>query len=162
MLEENVSSLLVSYPGVDWPLGIVTTTDLLRALTWTGEEDRMPIQVSGVHLLDDLAREAIAERIEEIDRKYEEMDVLETNVSFHEHKEKLRGTPLLLARIRLFTDEGRFTASGEGYGASAAFGEAADTLEETVLENKERNHPRGAAERERADPEKLLGWWLGK
>ena len=39
MLEGNLSSLVVSSGDVAWPLGIVTTTDVLRALTWTGTCD---------------------------------------------------------------------------------------------------------------------------
>jgi len=33
--------------------------------------------------------------------------------SLHEHKEQSRGMPLVLARIRLVTDRGYFTADGE-------------------------------------------------
>lgn len=160
MLEKNYSSLVVSSDDVVWPLGIMTTADVLRALTWT-EETHFPVQVFNVELLDDLSKEAIAERIEEIDGKYEAMDVLEANVVFNRHKEQLRGTPLLLATIRLFTDEGRFSGSGEEYGARAAFGTAADVLEENVLENKQREQPSQAQKESGVDPEKLVGWWLG-
>lgn len=160
MLEENLSSLIVSSGDVAWPLGIVTTTDVLRALTWQ-EETHIPVQVFNVDLLDDLTREAIAERIEEIDGKYEKMDILEVNVVFHEHVEKHRGTPLLQVTIRLFTDEGRFSGTGEEYGARAAFDEAADVVEANALEDKQREHPSQAARDGRVDPEKLVGWWLG-
>ncbi|MEA5409826.1 CBS domain-containing protein [Haloarculaceae archaeon H-GB2-1] len=92
MLEKGYSSLLVTPPDMEGIVGIVTTTDVLRALTWT-EEDRMDVQVFGVDFLDDLTREDIAERIEGIDRKYEEMTVMETNVNVHRHKERVRGSP---------------------------------------------------------------------
>lgn len=159
MLAKNYSSLVVSSSDVNWPLGIVTTTDLLRALTWT-EETQLPVQVFNVDLLDDLSREGISERIKDIDSKYEAMDILEANVVLHEHKEQQRGNPLILVTIRLFTDEGRFSGSGEGYGARAAFGEAADVIEENVLEEKARDHPRQVARKGGFDAEKLLGWWL--
>jgi len=163
MLEMNYSSLLVASDDVAFPLGIVTTTDVLRALTVT-EERHLPVQVFNVDLLTDLSRETIAERIEEIDGKYGEMDVLEANVVFHRHDETRHGVPLLLATTRLFTDEGRFSGSGEGYGARAAFDESADTLERNVLEDKDRKSVDKTAadspEKRRERNEKLLGWWL--
>ena len=159
MLDGNLSSLVVSSGDVAWPLGIVTTTDVLRALTVT-EETHIPVQVFNVDLLDDLSREAIAERIEEIDGKYERMDVLEANVVFHEHAEQQRGTPLLQVSVRLFTDEGLFSGTAEGYGARAAFDEAADLAESNALEDKQREHPSQAAETSHVDEEKLVGWWL--
>lgn len=159
MLDSNYSSLVVSSPDVTWPLGIMTTTDVLRALTWS-EETQLPVQIFGVDLLTDVSRETITARIEEIDHKHSEMDIIEANVVLQQHDEQKRGTPLLLVTVRLFTDEGRFSGSGEGYGARAAFRAAAETLEENVLESKERNHPRRMARTGRIDVEKLVGWWL--
>ena len=158
MADAEYNSLVVTAEEMGASVGIVTTTDLLRALTWT-PEPQLPVQVFGVDLMDDLRREAVADRIEEIDAKYGEMDVIEANVVFHEHDERLRGTPLLLATIRLFTDRGRFSGSGEGYGARAAFGEASDVVEENVLESKERTDPRNIAEHERQRAAELLDWW---
>ena len=159
MLEKNYSSLLVSSDDVVWPLGIVTTTDLLRALTWT-EETHVPVQVFNVELLDDLTREDIAQRVEEIDSKHEAMDIMEANVVLQRHDEKLRGTSLLQVTIRFFTTDGRYSGTGEGYGARAAFDEAADVIQENVLEKKSREHPSQVAQKGEFDAEKLLGWWL--
>lgn len=160
MLEKGYSSLVVVPEEFTEPSGIVTKTDLLRALTWT-EDERYDVQVFGVDLMDDLTREAVADRIEEIDGKYRKMDVLEANVVFHRHKEKLRGTPLLQATIRLFTDEGLFAGTGEGYGARASFDEAADILEENALADKQRKSPRSQMEHERERTAELLQWWRG-
>ncbi|WP_137287325.1 CBS domain-containing protein [Halorussus salinisoli] len=158
MLEHNYSSLVVVPEGFSKPEGIVTETDLLRALTWT-EDEQYNVQVFGVDLMDDLTRESVAERIEEIDGKYQKMDLLEANVVFHRHKEKLRGTPLLQATIRLFTNEGLFSGTGEGYGARASFDEAAATVEENALSDKERKSPRSQMEHERERTAELLQWW---
>ena len=158
MQEHGYSSLVVVPGEFESPVGIVTTTDLLRALTWT-EEDQLDVQLFGVDLMDDLSREDVADRIEEIDRKYEKMDLLEANVMFHQHKEKFRGTPLLQVTIRLFTDEGRFAGTGEGYGASAAFAEAADKLERNVMDDKNRKDPRNQVQHERERTAELLQWW---
>ncbi|UPV74471.1 CBS domain-containing protein [Halorussus limi] len=158
MLEKNYSSLVVVPEEFSEPAGIVTETDLLRALTWT-EDETYDVQVFGVDLMDDLSREDVADRIEEIDGKYQKMDVLEANVVFHRHKEKLRGTPLLQATIRLFTDEGLFSGTGEGYGARASFDEAADILEENTLSDKERKSPRSQMKNEHERTAELLQWW---
>ncbi|WP_128475948.1 CBS domain-containing protein [Halorussus pelagicus] len=158
MLERGYSSLVVVPEESAEPAGIVTETDLLRALTWT-EDEQYDVQVFGVDLMDDLSRADVADRIEEIDGKYQKMDVLEANVVFHRHKEKLRGTPLLQATIRLFTDEGLFSGTGEGYGAKASFDEAASILEENALSDKERKSPRNRTERERERTAELLRWW---
>ena len=160
MLDQNYSSLLVVPGEFVEPAGIVTMTDLLRALTWT-EDDQYDVQVFGVDLMDDLSREDIADRIEEIDGKYRKMDVLEANVVFHRHKEAMRGTPLLQATVRLFTDEGLFAGTGEDYGARAAFGEAADILEKNALSDKQRKSPRSQMEHERERTADLLQWWRG-
>ena len=156
MLEKGYDSLVVVEDGQ--PTGIVTVTDVLRSLTWTPEE-HIDVQVFNVEYLTDIDKDAIAERIEEIDAEYADMDVIETNAAFQRHREQMRGEPLLRAKIRLFTDEGRFMASGEGYGARAAFDEAADVLEENVLEQKGRSDPRQLAEHERDRAAELLDWW---
>lgn len=161
MLDDDISSLVV-VDDDGRAEGIVTKTDALRSLTWTGE-DRIPVQVFNVELLDDLTREDIAERIEKINAKYEAMDLLEVNVIFHKHNEQMRGIPLVLATIRLFTDQGQFSGSGEEYGARAAFDEAADVVEKNALQNKSKEmnlHNRPDSPERRRELERLLGWWV--
>lgn len=161
MLDDDLSSLVV-VDDDGLAAGIVTKTDALRSLTWTGE-DHIPVQVFNVDALDTLTRADIAERVESIDAKYAEMDVLEVNVVFNQHKERTRGLPLIQASVRLFTDEGRFVGTGEEYGAEAAFGTAADVLEENVLEQKSRGmntHDRKDSPEKTRETEHLLGWWL--
>lgn len=161
MNERGYSSLVVVPDEFESPSGIVTTTDLLRALTWTGDDEVADVQVMGVDLLDDLSRETIADRIDEIDHKYEKMDVLEANVMFHKHKERHRGTPLVQCTVRLFTTEGLFSGTGEEYGARGAFRTAAEIAESNALDDKERGSPRNqmANERERERTANLVEWW---
>ncbi|MFP4591238.1 MAG: CBS domain-containing protein [Halobacteriales archaeon] len=155
MLEYDVSSLLV-VEGTD-PVGIVTTTDVLRVLSIT-DEHRMPIQITNIDLLDDITRREVADLIEGITRKYGDLSVLEANVHLHQHDETLRGTPLLMARIRLFTDKGHFVGTGEGYGAAHAIRLAANIVEREILEGKEygltKKHP------EEEEWAKFFGWYL--
>jgi len=155
MLDLGISSLVVATD--DLPVGIVTWTDVLEVLTLTGEE-RLPVQITNIDLMDDMTRAELSELIEGIASKHGRMRVLEANVYLHEHDETLRGTPLILARIRLFTDRGHFVGTGEGYGASHALRLAANVLERSILEGKDyartKKHP---------DPEelsKIYGWWL--
>ncbi len=114
--------------------GVVTKTDVLRALTYT-DEDHMDVQITNIDLLD-ADRSHVRESIEAVVDKYQRMQVRHAHVRLHEHKEKLRGTPLVLCKIRLRTNRGQIAGSGEGYGAKSAFHVALDTLERNVLEVK--------------------------
>ncbi len=136
MLDNDYDGLVVT-PEEDDRLvaGVVTKTDVLRALTYT-EEDHMDVQITNISLLNTLTRQEIRERIEEVADKYQEMQVQHAHVRFHEHKEKLRGTPLIQCQIRLRTNRGQAAGSGEGYGADTAFRVALDKLERNVLELK--------------------------
>ena len=134
MFENDISGLVVT---ADDQLiqGIVTKTDVLRALTFT-EEESMDVQITNVSLLETLSRQEIVESITTVVDKYQQMQVLHAHVRFHEHKEKLRGTPLIQCQIRLRTSHGQVAGSGEGYGAEHAFHVALDKLERNVLELK--------------------------
>jgi len=137
MLEADLGGLVVVPEGNDERVtGVLTKTDVLRALTFT-EEDHLDVQISNVSLLDTLTREEIRDAITQVVDKYQAMDVLHVNVRFQRHKEKLRGTPLIYSQIRIRTDNGQVAGSGEGYGAENAFRVALDKLERNVLEMKE-------------------------
>jgi len=134
MFANDISGLVVT--GDDGGVaGVVTKTDVLRALTFT-EEETMDVQITNVELIDTIAREEIVDSITQVVDKYQEMNVMHAHVRFHEHKEKLRGTPLIQAQIRLRTSHGQLAGSGEGYGANHAFHVALDKLERNVLELK--------------------------
>jgi CBS domain-containing protein/ribosome-associated translation inhibitor RaiA len=134
MLDNDYAGLVVSADdrAVD---GIVTKTDVLRALTFT-EEDHMDVQITNVRVLETIGRETIRADIGAVADKYQEMQVEHAHVRFHEHKESLRGTPLIQCQIRLRTNKGQAAGSGEGYGADMAFNVALDKLERNVLEKK--------------------------
>ncbi|MFB6183032.1 MAG: CBS domain-containing protein [Haloarculaceae archaeon] len=136
MLDNNYAGLVVT-PEEDDRLvaGIVTKTDVLRALTYT-EEEHMDVQITNIDLLDTISREEIRSYIQEVADKYQDMQVQHAHVRFHEHKEKLRGTPLIQSQIRLRTNKGQTAGSGEGYGAESAFRVALDKLERNVIELK--------------------------
>ena len=135
MFDNDVSGLVVTPEGADTVAGMVTKTDVLRALTFT-EQDSMDVQITNVDLLEGTSREHIVESIEQVADKYADMHVIHAHVRLHAHKEKLRGTPLIQCQIRLRTNEGQVGGSGEGYGAEHAFHVALDKLERNVLEIK--------------------------
>jgi CBS domain-containing protein len=135
MLDNDVAGLVVTVDGEPGVAGVVTKTDVLRALTFT-EQEQMDVQVTNVSLLDTISRDEITNAITEVVDKYQQMQVHHAHVRFHEHKEKLRGTPLIQCQIRLRTSHGQVAGSGEGYGAEHAFHVALDKLERNVLEMK--------------------------
>jgi CBS domain-containing protein len=136
MLENDVAGLVVTPADDDSTVrGVVTKTDVLRALTYT-EQDAMDVQITNIDLLDTISRTEITQSITDVADKYGEMQVQHAHVRFHEHKEKLRGTPLIACQMRLRTSHGQVAGSGEGYGAEHAFHVALDKLERNVLEMK--------------------------
>jgi CBS domain-containing protein/ribosome-associated translation inhibitor RaiA len=134
MLERDFAGLVVTDDD-DHVIGIVTKTDVLRALTYT-EEEHMDVQITNIALLDTISRDDIRSDISDVADKYQAMQVEHAHVRFHQHKEKLRGTPLIQCQIRLRTNKGQAAGSGEGYGAKMAFSVALDKLERNVLERK--------------------------
>ena len=136
MFENGISGLVVTAtPDAAEVAGVVTKTDVLRALSLT-EQESMNVQITNINLLDDLSREALVEDITQVVDKFQEMNVLHAHVRFTQHKEKLRGTPLIRCQIRLRTTQGQVAGSGEGYGADHSFHVALDRLERNVLELK--------------------------
>jgi CBS domain-containing protein/ribosome-associated translation inhibitor RaiA len=155
MFDAGVSSLVVTDDGR--PYGIVTKTDVLDSLTWEAGGNRA-VQVYGTDLLDDASYDDVVEMVDAFEERDRDMTVLEAKVHLHEHDEKLRGTPLLLARIRLHTDRGLFVASGEGYGASHAINEARDVLERQIRDRK--TYGRSKKHPDESFWEKRFGWLL--
>ncbi|MGM0592554.1 MAG: CBS domain-containing protein [Halobacteriota archaeon] len=151
------SSLVVS-GGDGEPRGILTKTDVLRSLTWEAGGNR-GVQIFGTEYLDDITYDEVIDMVDKFDNMDRGMNVLDTKIHLHEHDEKLRGTPLLLARIRLYTDRGLFMASGEGYGASHAIHQARDVLERRIRDDKTYGKSKKPPDAEFW--ERRFGWWLG-
>lgn len=136
MLENDYGGLVVTPVDKDAHVaGILTKTDVLRALTFT-EEEYLDVQITNIDLLDTLQRDEVRQSIEQVVEKYQRMNVEHAHVRFQKHKEKLRGTPLIHCQIRLRTNRGQVAGSGEGFGANSAFRVALDRLERNVLEMK--------------------------
>ncbi|WP_423751782.1 CBS domain-containing protein [Salinirarus marinus] len=149
------SSLVVIENGR--PYGVVTKTDVLDSLTWEAGGNRA-VQIYGTDLLSDVQYEDVVAMVEKFDDRDHGMRILDAKIHLHEHDEKLRGTPLLLARIRLHTDRGLYIASGEGYGASHALNEARDVLERQIRDRKTYGESKKPPSEEFW--EKRFGWML--
>lgn len=156
MFEFGGSALVVE-SDAGQPDGILTKTDVLDALTWEAEGNRA-VQLYGADLLDDLSYEQIVAMVDKFDEVDRDMAVFDAKVHLHEHKETIRGSSLILARIRLYTDRGLFMASGEGYGARHAINEARDALERRIRDEK--TYGRSKKHPEDEYWEKRFGWWL--
>ncbi|MCT9095600.1 CBS domain-containing protein [Haloarchaeobius sp. HME9146] len=158
MFDQEISSLVVIDDESNEPVGIITKTDVIEALTWE-RDDRQAVQVFGLDLLDEMDYDDVAALIEDMTAKYGKMTVIKASIELDEHKEQSRGVPLVLARIRLVTDRGYFTADGEGYGAAHALRIAANAVERQLLKGK--TYHDGRKRRDDDEREKLYGWWLG-
>ncbi|WP_254533789.1 CBS domain-containing protein [Natrinema gelatinilyticum] len=155
MFEIGGSSLVVTTDGQ--PFGIVTKTDILESLTWEVGGNRA-VQIYGTDLIDDATYDDIVAMIDTFDDRDHEMTVLDAKIHLHEHDETRRGTPLLLARIRLHTDRGLYIASGEGYGASHALNEVREVLDRQIRDEK--TYGRSKKPPNEAFWEKRFGWLL--
>lgn len=133
MIEHNSSSVVLVED--DDVAGIVTKTDILESLTWSDEQPYY-IHVFGSERMVEMSWEDLSDQIEGVVKKDRQLRLLEAKVHFHHHKESLRGRPLVLARIRLFTDNGMFIGSGEGFGDRHAFSVALDVIERQLLDEK--------------------------
>jgi len=158
MFEREISSLVVTADGSDEPVGIITKTDVIEALTWE-QDDQRAVQVFGLDLLDEMDYDDVSALIESATSKYGDMKVIKASIELKEHKERSRGVPLVLARIRLVTDRGYFTADGEGYGATHALRLAANTVERQLLKGK--TYGQSKKRPDTREQERLYGWWLG-
>ncbi len=155
MFAVDASSLVVTED--ERPLGILTKTDVLDSLTWEAGGNRA-VQLYGVDLLDDITYDKVVDMIDKFDDRDHGMSVLDARIHLQKHDEKRRGTPLILARIRLHTDRGLYMASGEGYGASHALNEARDALERRIRDKK--TYGRTKKPRSEEFWEKRFGWLL--
>jgi len=155
MFEVGGSSLVVTTDGR--PAGIVTKTDVLDSLTWEAGGNRS-VQLYGADLMDDMSYDDVVAMVDKLDDRDHDMTVIDAKIHLHKHSETQRGTPLLLARVRLHTDRGQFIASGEGYGARQAINEARDVLERRIRDEKTygktKKHP------DEAFWERRFGWLL--
>lgn len=157
MFDIGGSSLVVT--GDDGPVGIVTKTDVLDALTWEAGDER-PVQVYGIDRAPDLDEGDIVRIIDELDARDAELSVLAATVHLHERDEQRRGESLVRARVRLHTDRGVYVGTGEQYGASGALNDARDELERQ-FHGVRTSDGRAQSRRERRWEDRF-GWLLGE
>ncbi|WP_336363779.1 CBS domain-containing protein [Halalkalicoccus salilacus] len=135
MLEKDVDGLVVVPEYDERVAGVLTKTDVIRALSYT-QEETMDVQITNIDLLRSTSREEIAESLEEITGKHRKLDVHHVHIRFQEHEEELRGRSLVRCQVRLWSDQEELAGTGEGYGGDEALSIALDKLERNVLELK--------------------------
>lgn len=155
MFDDSVSSLVVT--DGDNVTGIVTKTDVLETLTWE-EGGNRAVQVYGTSLLKDVSYDEVVGMIEKFDDRDHGMSIIDAKIHLQKHEEQHRGTPLILARIRLDTDNGLFMAEGEGYGAKQALNDARKKLERRIRDQKTHGNSKKPPGEEFW--EKRFGWLL--
>ncbi len=155
MFEIDGSSLVVTEE--DRPTGIVTKTDILESLTWEAGGNRA-VQVYGIDLLDTIDYDDIIAMIDELEHRNQEMSVHDARIHLQKHEERLRGVPLVLARVRLHTDRGLYLGTGEGYGAGHAIREVNDVLKRRIQDDKQ--YGKSKKPPDESFWEKRFGWSL--
>ena len=155
MFENDISSLVVTED--DDVVGIITKTDVMDSLTWEAGGNRA-VQLYGVDLLEDMTYDDVVAMVDKFDDRDHGMNVLDVKIHLQKHDEQHRGTSLILARIRLYTDRGMYMASGEGYGANHALNEARDKLERRIRDKK--THDQSKKPPGEEFWEKRFGWML--
>lgn len=135
MLNGDYDGLVVTPDYDDLVAGVLTKTDVLRALTYT-EKDILDVQITNSDVLRTTTQQEIHDRIEEIAEKHEAMDAYHAHVSFQEHHEEFKDTNLVRCQVRLRGDQETLAGTGEGYGAEDALSIALDKLERNVIELK--------------------------
>lgn len=121
----------------DRPLGSVTKTDVLDALTREAEGTRA-VRRSNADLLDDMPSDGVVPMVDRLGEVDADVAVLDAEIQLHEHDETRRGTPLLVERMRLHTDRSHTIATGEGDVATPASNEAGDVIARRTREDKPR------------------------
>lgn len=135
MLDQGVDGLIAVPEYDERVAGVLTKTDVMRALSYT-QKEAMDVQITNIDLLHSTSREAIAQSIEEITGKHRKLDVHHVHIRLQEHEEELRGRSLVRCQVRMWTDQEELAGTGEGYGGDEALSIALDKLERNVLELK--------------------------
>lgn len=139
MLDQDYGGVIVTHANT--VMGVLTKTDALRALSVT-EKDSLDVQITNIEHLNRTTHEEIQEKIEDVTRKYRDLDVQHAHVRLHSHKEERKGRDLIRCGVRLRTNQGQVAGTAEKYGAGLAFNTACDTLERNVIELKNKNTTR--------------------
>ena len=136
MLDRGYDGLVVTpEPRGDLVAGVVTKTDVLRALVDDGA-DAVRVRMTDPDLLERTTREEVAERIEAVVEEDSGVDLVDARVRFQRHEEGRRGRSLVRCVVRVWTDDERLAGTSEEYGADAALDLALDTLERNLLDRK--------------------------
>ncbi len=121
------------------PIGIITTTDLLEAVSMPPETEGYYFRVLGD--VDDADMESVIEMGVEVVKKY--ADIIGTSGQLYIHakaipKRKFRGDILYQVRVRISTNKGKtYVSRSDGYGVFGALAVALDRIEREIVSERE-------------------------
>ena len=133
------------------PVGIITTSDLLEAISMPPETEGYYIRVLGD--VDDSDMESVIEMGVEVVKKY--ADIIGTSGQLYIHakaipKRKFRGFVLYQTRVRITTNKGKtYVSRSDGYGVFGALAVALDRIEREIVSERELELQRGQTGSER-------------
>lgn len=137
MLEKQISGALVEIK--DEIKGIVTKKDLLQEIYYQssdGEDDgQIVIQISTK--IDKINRKALLEETTAFAKKFaEQLGPGTINLHLTQHKETLRGQPLIHTRLRIRCTKENHTITGEGWGEEHSLRIVLRKVRGLILKNK--------------------------
>ena len=121
------------------PIGILTTSDLLEAVSIPPQTEGYYFRVLGD--VDDADMEQVIEMGVELVKKF--ADIIGTSGQMFVHakvfpKRKFRGYVLYQTRVRITTDKGKtYVARSDGYGLFSAYAVALDRIEREIVSGRE-------------------------
>ncbi|MDY6959458.1 MAG: CBS domain-containing protein [Halobacteriota archaeon] len=133
MIELGITGLVVLEEDVK---GMITKTDILRAISRIGEEEKdFFVQFSGGSEFD---MDRIKSELGKFTDKFEKYLVKGLiHIDFKQHGPMYNDVPVVLCKIKISSPKGTFIGKGESWGEEAAFHLALDHVERHVLKNKE-------------------------
>ena len=133
MIERGITGLVVFEEKME---GMITKTDILRAISRIGYEEKdFFVQFSGGETSDMDRIESELGKFTDKFEKYLGKGLI--HIYFKHHGQLYNDVPLVLCKIKISSPKGSFVGKGESWGEEAAFHLALDHVERHVLKNKE-------------------------
>lgn len=133
MISQEITGLVVFEDGIK---GMITKTDILRAISRIGHEEKdFIVQFSGGNTSDMGQIQSELEKFTDKFEKYLGKGVI--HIYFKQHGQTYNDVPLVLCKIKISSPKGSFVGKGESWGDEAAFHLALDHVERHVLRSKE-------------------------
>lgn len=132
----------------DYPLGVVTTRDIIELWLSSRKEEGVCIHYSGLEEDDEFVMDTVDRIVSDTVQKIHSIYPVQY---FHIHIKKYRKSgerKLFSVRCRAMTDKGAFISNAQAWDLRDAIGDAMDRLEKIIIKHKEKletaKRPRGS------------------